>query len=43
MDIDNQISYEAGKAERVVQFLDKKRNENVLPEICMSKRPKYPS
>jgi predicted ATPase len=36
MDIDNQISYEAGKAERVVQFLDKKRNENVLPEICMS-------
>ena len=35
MDIDNQISYEAGKAERVVQFLDKKRNENVLPEICI--------
>ena len=35
MDIDNQISYEAGKAERVVQFLDKKRNENVHPELCI--------
>ena len=38
MDIDNQLSYESGKAERVVQFLDKKRNENVLPDLCM---PEY--
>jgi len=35
MDIDNQISFEAGKAERVIQFLDKKRYENVLSEICI--------
>jgi predicted ATPase len=35
MDINNQISNEEGKCENVVQFLDKKRYDDVISEICV--------
>jgi len=34
VDIDEQISEIEGKSEYVVHFLDKKRNQNVISEIC---------
>lgn len=34
VDIDEQISEIEGKSEYVVHFLDKKRNQEVIPEIC---------
>ncbi|KAA6334988.1 DNA replication and repair protein RecF [termite gut metagenome] len=36
LDINNQISEIEWKAENVVQFLDKKRYQDVIPEICIS-------
>ena len=35
IDFDNQISFEEGKAERVVQFLNKYGNNTVFSELCM--------
>jgi predicted ATPase len=35
VDIDNQISSEDGKAENVVEFLDKNRYKDVTPEMCL--------
>jgi predicted ATPase len=35
VDIDNQISKEDGKAENVVEFLDKNRYKDVISEICL--------
>ncbi|MDL2312812.1 DUF3696 domain-containing protein [Bacteroidales bacterium OttesenSCG-928-B11] len=35
MDFDNQISFEEGKSERVVQFLNKHRNNTVFSELCI--------
>jgi len=34
VDVDDQISEIEGKCEYVVHFLDKKRNQDVIPEIC---------
>ncbi|GHT38308.1 hypothetical protein AGMMS49965_01240 [Bacteroidia bacterium] len=36
IDILNQISEKEGKAEYAVQFLDKNRNQDVVPKLCIS-------
>ena len=40
VEIDNQISKEEGKAENVVEFLDKKRYLDVMPEISIPRHDK---
>lgn len=39
VDIKKQISLEEGKAEYCIHFLEKNKDENVIPEICNSKQP----